>query len=291
MKAIAFEYHAPRSRSEALALLAEQPDAKVLAGGQSLMPMMNFRIAQPSHLIDINDVADLAAIRADGAEFAIGAMTRQRDLLHSEQLREAVPLMVEALTHVGHLQTRNRGTIGGSLCHADPAAELPTVCTALDARLTVESSDGTREIAMADWALGYLVTSLEPHEMLTGIRLHTWPRGHGWAFTEFARRHGDFAIVSVAVLLAPGAGGRIARASIALGGCGDAPIRLHAAETLLEGQVGCEDLFHQAARCAIDLEAGSDAYVSAEYRRHLAQVLVRRGLLTAHARMTHGGSA
>jgi aerobic carbon-monoxide dehydrogenase medium subunit len=291
MKAVAFEYHAPLSRSEALALLAEQPNAKVLAGGQSLMPMMNFRIAQPSHLIDINGVAELAGVRAAGGEVTIGAMTRQRELLHSVQLREAVPLMVEALEHVGHLQTRNRGTIGGSLCHADPAAELPTVCAALDASLTVESRDGTREIAMADWALGYLVTSLEPHEMLTGIRLRAWPHGHGWAFTEFARRHGDFAIVSVAVLLAPGANGRIARASIALGGCGDAPVRLRAAEALLEGQDGREDLFRQVAGHAADLEAGSDAYVSAEYRQHLSQVLVRRALLTAYARMAQGDTA
>jgi len=187
---------------------------------------------------------------------------------------------------VGHVQTRNRGTVGGSLCHADPAAELPTVCTALDATLTVRSANGERRVAMADWPLGYLTPSLTAEELLTEIRLPTWSPGHGWAFVEFARRHGDFAIVAVAAMLQADPQGRIERAAVALGGCCDRPVRLAAAERLLKGSAPSPEVLRQAAACASRIEnVMSDAYVGADYRLHLAQVLVERALSQAVKRM------
>ena len=288
MKPAAFAYHSPRSCQEALFLLADKPNAKVLAGGQSLMPMMNFRIAQPDHLIDINRVPELSGLRAEGSNFFIGAMTRQTDLLNSQKLRAALPIFAEALEHVGHVQTRNRGTLGGSLCHADPAAELPTLCALLDASLTVERDGASRSVPMKEWALGYLVTALAPEELLTRVSFKAWTPGHGWAFVEFARRHGDFAIASVGVLLDSSRDGRISRAAISVGGCGGGPVRLDAAEQMLAGHAGDEGLFREAASFADSIDAGSDAYVSADYRRHLVKVLVRRALAQAYARIQFG---
>jgi carbon-monoxide dehydrogenase medium subunit len=216
-------------------------------------------------------------------------MTRQRDLLADATLRRKLPILAEALTHVGHIQTRNRGTIGGSLCHADPAAELPTVCLALDATLTLERVDGRRELPMREWPLGYLFTSMEADELLTAVHLPQWPAGHGWSFVEFARRHGDFAIVSVAALLQLDPARRVQRASIAIGGYTDKPVRLQAAEQLLVGQPLSEALFDQAAELAALLaDPTSDAYVTGDYRRHLARVLVRRGLRAATERCGAG---
>jgi len=182
----------------------------VLAGGQSLMPMMNMRIVQPAHVIDINRVDELSYIRREGEVLEVGAMTRQRDIEFSEVVEEAFPLMHEAVRHVGHRQTRNRGTLGGSLCQLDPSAELVTVAAAADATVVVASKGGKREIPFADFPLGLMSPAIGANELVTAVRFPLWKRGHGFAFAEFARRHGDFAVASAAVLLEMERG-RIAR--------------------------------------------------------------------------------
>lgn len=288
MKPPPFVYHAPETVEEALALLAAHDNARPLAGGQSLVPMLNFRYAMPDHLIDLNRVAGLAGIAFDDGGLRIGAMTRQRDVEESSDIRARCPLLHEAILQVGHRQTRNRGTVGGSLCHLDPAAELPAVAMALDARLHVDGPDGKRELAMAEFPLGYMTPSLAPGELLTGIVLPLWEDGHGWAFVEYSRRHGDFAIVAAGALLAPGAGGAIGRAALVIGGMGPVPVRCHEAEAMLAGRTQGEALFREAAETCRSLESTGDVHADADYRRHLAVVLARRALMLAAERMTKG---
>ena len=182
MKPAAFAYHAPRSRAELLSLLATLSDARMLAGGQSLVPLLNLRLAGPANLIDLNTIPELDTIAIQGDRLHLGAMVRQRAAEHSALVRQSCPLLAEALRHVGHQQTRNRGTIGGSLAHMDPTAELPVVACALDAILTVESLRGPRTLPFATWSTGYLSTQIAPDEALTGIDLPNWPPGHGWGF-------------------------------------------------------------------------------------------------------------
>src|SRR3982751_5396608 len=225
MKPPPFHYHDPKTVSEAVGLLAQLENAKLLAGGQSLMPMLNFRFVQPDHIVDLNLVEGLSYIREVDDALEIGAMTRQRDLEFSDAVRERWPIMHEALLQVGHRQTRNRGTIGGSLCHLDPAAELVSVCAAHDATVTVAGPNGTREIAFADFPAGYLTPAIELNEIVTEVRIPLWPAGHKSAFIEFARRHGDFAIVSAAAMLQI-EGGKISRASVAVGGVAAAPVQV-----------------------------------------------------------------
>ncbi len=279
-----FDYHRPASLAEALGLLAQHDDARVLAGGQSLMPMLNFRVVAPAHLIDLNRVAELAFIRESGDDIAFGAMTRQRSIEFSPLIAQRLPLLAEAILQVGHRQTRNRGTIGGSLCHLDPSAELPTVAMAMDAQLVVRSVRGERMVAMAEFPAGYMTSCLEPGEVLCEIRMRPWPAGHGYAFLEFARRKGDFAIVSVAAMLTLDAEGRVSRAALALGGVGASPLRMtRAEEALLGAQPDAKTLAAVAASCA-DIDALSDPAVPAWYRQHLATVLVERALASAVAR-------
>lgn len=284
MKPAPFTYHNPRSMEELNALLSTVENAKILAGGQSLMPMLNMRFVLPDHVVDINRIAGLDAIRDVGEAIEIGAMVRQRELLASPLLRSELPLIVEAVRHVGHLQTRARGSIGGSLCHLDPSAELPSVATALDATLAVSGPRGSRLVPIAEWGLGYMTPNLEPDEILTSIRLPKWPHPHGYAFTEFARRHGDFAIAGVACLLALDPAGRIARAALALCGVAVTPVRLADAEQALVGRAPAAETFQAAAARADTVEAMSDAYVTAAYRRRLGRVLVERALVTAARR-------
>jgi len=214
MKPPPFSYHDPATITEAVELLATLDNAKLLAGGQSLMAMLNMRYAQPDHVIDLNRVEGLSYIRATGDGLEIGAMTRQRDVEFSNDVRRLCPLLNEAMPLVGHRQTRNRGTFGGSLAHFDSSAEIPTVCAGLDAVLRVAGPRGEREIAFKDFPAGYLSTSMELDEVLVSVRLPAWGAGHGFGFEEFARRHGDFAIVSAAALLEAGTDGRITRASL-----------------------------------------------------------------------------
>ncbi|MEC8463777.1 MAG: FAD binding domain-containing protein, partial [Pseudomonadota bacterium] len=201
MKPPPFTFHDPRSIDEAVGLLAEKDNAKILAGGQSLMPMLNMRFVLPDDVIDINKIDDLTYIRDDGDALVFGGMTRQHEIESSDLVAQKIPLMREAILQVGHRQTRNRGTFGGSLSHLDPSAELPSVSMAQDATITVRKRGGARDIAMADLPMGYMTPSFELDEMVTDIRVPLWPDGHGYAFVEFARRHGDYAITSSAVLL------------------------------------------------------------------------------------------
>ncbi len=283
MKPPAFDYRAPTTVTEAVGLLATLDNARLLAGGQSLMPMLNLRFAFPDHLIDLNRVAGLAGIALEGDVIRIGAMTRQRDIQDSTLIRERLPLLAEALTHVGHRQTRNRGTIGGSLCHLDPAAELVSVAVAFDATIDIVGPEGERSLSMAEFALGYMTPSLAPDEMVTSIRIPLPPAGHGAAFVEFSRRHGDFAIVSAAVVLTLERG-RIAAASVTLGGIGAVPVRLESAEAALLGQVPEVGLFARAAATAAAIDAMEDALVPGWYRQRLAVTLTRRALALASDR-------
>jgi len=284
MKPAPFAYYDPASVAEASDLLARHENARVLAGGQSLVPMMNFRYVTPDHLIDLNKIEGLAGIRVESAALRLGAMTRQRDIEFSPEVARHCPVMQEALTHVGHRQTRNRGTIGGSLCHLDPAAELVNMTALHDGTLAVESKRGKRELAFADFAAGFMTTSLEPDEILTAVTIKPWGPRHGHAFMELARRHGDFAIVGVGALLELDARGRIARAALALSGLGPVPARPEKAIALLRGAEPQREAFFAAAEEAGKLEAMSDAYVSGAYRQHLARVLTRRALVEAARR-------
>lgn len=286
MKAAAFRYYAPRTLDEALALLAGSSNARVLAGGQSLMPMLNMRVVSPDDLIDINEIEGLAYIREEAGEIAIGAMTRQRDLEFSPLIAARLPLMAEAIRHVGHRQTRNRGTIGGSLCQLDPSAELPNVAQAYDAVLVARSARGGRRIAITDFPAGYMTPSLEADEVLVEIRFTPWRGAHGTAFIEYARRHGDFAVVSAAAMLALDAGGNIARLSLTLGGVGAAPLRLGEIERALSGKKPTLEAFATACARAGDIDALEDLQYSKWYRQRLAVALSKRALAAALERAT-----
>ncbi|MCA0449693.1 MAG: xanthine dehydrogenase family protein subunit M [Proteobacteria bacterium] len=290
MKAPTFRYHRPSSRTEALKLLSAMPSARILAGGQSLLPMLNFRVAFPDDVIDINRIADLAGIEATSDAIVIGAMTRQRALEKSPLIATHLPLMAEAIAQIGHYATRGRGTIGGSLCHLDPAAELPVVALAHDATLRIENAAGAREVAMADFPAGLLTPSLAEGEMLTAIEFPVWRPGHGSAFVEFARRHGDFAIVACGVLVELSPNGTIARIAIAIGGLAPTPFRLTAAEKLLTGRQPDTTALVEAARTTQEIDPLDDPQAPASYRRRLAPAIVRRALATALERCSLGAA-
>lgn len=285
MKPPPFRYYDPRTVADAVGLLGRLDNAKLLAGGQSLMPMLNMRYVLPDHVIDLNRIEGLSYIReADGA-VEIGAMTRQRELEFSDLIRTRLPLMQEAILQIGHRQTRNRGTIGGSLCHLDPAAELVTVGAGYDATVVVTGANGAREIAFKDFPVAYMTPAIEPNEILTAIRFTPWPAGHGFAFVEFARRHGDFAITSAAVLLAADKGGKITRASVTIGGAAVTPVRAAAVEQALIGQVPSPELLRDACESCRTIEAIEDIHAPASYRQHLAAVMSRRALEKAVTRI------
>jgi carbon-monoxide dehydrogenase medium subunit len=288
MKPPPFSYHDPLTVSEVVGLLSSLENAKLLAGGQSLMPMLNMRYLLPDHLIDLNRVEGLGTIREDGGALEIGAMTRQRDVEFSELVKRLCPLLSDAIVHVGHRQTRNWGTFGGSLAHLDPSAEIPLVCAGLDAIIGVEGPDGGREIAFADFPAGYMMPAMAPDEVLLSVRIPAWGPGHGHGFEEFARRHGDFAIASAAALLETGSDGRIIRASLTVGGVGPAPVRVAAGEAALTGEAGSSVLFRAAAEEARKIDAIGDVHAPAIYRQHLAAVLSGRALAKAWARIGAG---
>src|SRR5205809_2031677 len=235
MKPPPFGYHDPRTIGDVMGLLGRLDNAKLLAGGQSLMPMLNMRFVLPDHVIDLNRVEGLSYIKESGGALEIGAMTRQRDIEYSDLVKAKCPLLHQAIMHIGHRQTRNRGTIGGSLCHLDPAAELVSVCAAHDATVMVAGPNGTRKIAFADFPAGYLTPAIELNEIVTAIHIPLWPAGHKAAFIEFSRRHGDFAIVSAAALLQID-NGKISRASVTVGGVAVAPVRAGDIENAITGQ-------------------------------------------------------
>jgi carbon-monoxide dehydrogenase medium subunit len=250
------------------------------------MPMLNFRFVQPDHIIDLNRVEGLSYIREANGALEIGAMTRQRDLEFSDVVRARLPVMHEALLQVGHRQTRNRGTIGGSLCHLDPAAELVSLATGYDATVTVAGPNGQRQIPFAQFPVAYMTPAIEPTEILVGVRFPQWAPRHGYAFVEFSRRHGDFAITSAAALLEADAGGKITRASVTIGGMGTAPVRARELEQAITGQAPSAQLLRDACESCRKLEAIDDIHAPASYRQHLAAVLSRRALEKAHARLT-----
>jgi carbon-monoxide dehydrogenase medium subunit len=242
------------------------------------MPMLNMRYALPDHVVDLNRIAGLDGLSEEGDVILLGAMVRQRALERSSMLARRCPLLLEALAHVGHFQTRNRGTVGGSLCHLDPAAELPGIAAAYDAELIVAGPRGERRVMMSEWPLFYMTPNLEPDELLTGIRLPLWREPHGHAFLEFARRHGDFALTGVACLMALDEN-RIRRVAIVLTGVANTgPMRLAEAEALLLGGEASGEAFRAAAEEARKIDAMEDALVGAAYRRHLAGVLTERAL-------------
>jgi carbon-monoxide dehydrogenase medium subunit len=281
-----FTYHDPRSLTEALEMVATLPNAKVLAGGQSLMPALNMRLAMPDHLVSINRIPELDYVRVEGDLLSIGALTRQRDVEISSLVRERCPLLHEAICQVGHAQTRNRGTVGGSLAHLDPAAELPAVAAAMDAVVYVQSVRGPREIPFDQFAVTYMTTALEPDELLTGVSLQLWPHDSGHAFIEYARRHGDFAVVGVAALLHLGADGTVDRAAIALTGVGPGPVRARQAEAMLLGRRPDEDQLRAAAATAAkEIDPDTDIHATRAHRIRLAEVITRRALDQARERI------
>ena len=283
MKPPPFSYHDPESISEVLDLLGRCQNARLLAGGQSLMPMLNMRFVLPDHVIDLNRLEALSFVRESPAAIEIGAMTRQRDIEFDPTIRARCPILREAILQVGHRQTRNRGTIGGSLCHLDPSAELVAAAMALDAVVTVAGRDGARDIPFAQFPAGYMTPAIEPDELVTAVRFPLWPKGHGYAFVEFARRHGDFAMCSAAVLMEK-SGGKVTRASVTVAGLGPAPARVREAEQVLVGNVSSDALFREAAEQCRKLDAVDDVYAPASYRQQLAAVLTRRALEKANAR-------
>ena len=289
MKSADFQYHRPRKIEEALALLLEFGDeGKILAGGQSLMPLMNFRLAQPAHIIDINFIDGMDYTRRDKGVLRIGCLARQSHLLDSPIVKEHCPLLAEALTYVGYEQIRNRGTLCGSLAHADPVAELPAVLLALDGFVTVGNLTTKREVAARDFFKSYLTTALSSDEMVVEASIPETPPGAGWSFTEFARKFGDFAIVGVAVLLVREQE-KIADVRIALTGVGDKPWREPGVEQLLVGQKASADLFGQiGVEIATRINPGSDIHESESYRRSLATVLTRRALKDAWQKARNG---
>ena len=282
MKLPPVDYVAPRTVSEAVELLAEhQDDASVLAGGQSLIPLLALRLAHPAVLIDINGIAELSGVSATGGWVAIGAMTREYVAEDSGTVAGAVPLLAAALPLIGHEAIRSRGTIGGSLAHADPAAELPAVARALEAEFVVRSQAGERVIQAVDWFEGYLTTSRHPDELLVTVRFPAAAPGTGVSFQEVARRHGDYAIAGLAASLTL-SGGAISDARLAFAGLSDVPVRAASAEDLLAGEGPSAELFDEAARRATeDIDPPADLHGSSDYRRKVAGALARRGLRAA----------
>jgi aerobic carbon-monoxide dehydrogenase medium subunit len=284
VKPAKFEYYAPASVDEALTILQRyEGEARVLAGGQSLVPMMNFRLAQPRALVDLNRIPALAFIEEEGGTVRIGSMTRQRRLESDPLIATELPLLREALRWVGHLPTRSRGTIGGSIAHADPSAEIPMVLQALEGEIVARGPQGERRITASDLFHAALTTSLAPLEIITEVRFPAMPAQAGHAIEEFARRKGDFAIAAIAVMLTRD-GERCTKARLATAGVGPISIRLRDAEAVLEQKGLSEDAITEAAdKAAAEVDPISDLNGSAEYRRHLTGVLTQRAVLKAMA--------
>jgi aerobic carbon-monoxide dehydrogenase medium subunit len=290
MKAAAFDYHAPDTIDEVIGLLAELDDAKVVAGGQSLVPLLAMRLASFSHLVDLHKVESLRGIERRNGSLWLGACTTQATIERDAAVARTVPLLARAVPLIGHFQIRNRGTVGGSLAHADPAAELPAVALALDARIEAASPSGSREIPAAEFFTGFWATALDDHEVLTGVRFPVWEGRCGFAVEELARRHGDFAIAGACVALQLDERDVVQRCSIALLGLGPTPERAGAAEQSVVG-AGASDVDATAlGRAAVgDLTAiPSDLHGPAEYRRRVGAIVVARAWTRAIEEALHG---
>jgi carbon-monoxide dehydrogenase medium subunit len=291
MKPASFEYFAPTALDETLELLHQHgDDAKVLAGGQSLMPLMNLRLARPKVIVDINRLSGLdriASTREGG--LTIGALARQRTVEKSALIREQNPLLASAMPLIGHFEIRNRGTVGGSLAHADPAAELPALAVLLGCEFSLARKDGVRTVAAADFFLGYMATAIEPGELLTEIRFPSWRSGAAWAIDEIARRKGDFAMVGVTLSAELDGGANIRDVTIIMFGVGGQPQRIESAESMLKGRrVDAKVLRELGRMVAEELEPDSDIHASTEYRKEVGGVLARRALESALARSENG---
>ena len=286
MKPAPFLYFAPRSLVEALALMAEHGDeAKALAGGQSLTPMMNFRLVRPAILVDLNPIAELGYIRVHDGGLAIGAMTRQRQVERDPMVAQRASLIAEAMPFVAHPQIRNRGTVGGICAHADPAAELPAVALALEAEFRMASAHGERTVRAADFFTGLFSTALEPNELLTEIIVPPAPARTGYAFQEISRRHGDFALAGVACALTLDRNGICTNTHLVFLGLGMQPIDARAAANILTGVKPDTEAIRAASESVeAEIDPSGDIHASVEYRRQLARILARRALETAVAR-------
>lgn len=295
MKPVTFDYFDPTTVDEAVGLLRTHGEgAKALAGGQSLVPLMNFRLVRPTALIDLNRVTGLDDVRERDGMLALGALTRQHAVETSAEVRVQVPLLAEAVPFIGHAAIRSRGTIGGSVAHADPAAELPAVVVALAGTLVARGPGGERTIAARDFFLSYLTTALAPDELLTEIRLPVAPPRTGAAFVEVSRRHGDFALVAAAAQVTLAADGVCERVALALGGVGPVPFAAGDDARLLVGQTPTDAAYAEIGRrVAARVTPDSDLHASAEYRTDVAAVLTRRALAQAveRARAAAGGTA
>ncbi len=289
MKPAPFRYLAVESAAEAAAVLGQYGyEAKLLAGGQSLVPLLNFRLARPAVLVDISRIQDCREIQIEGESLILGGLTRQREVELSALVREQCPLLSEAAPYIGHVAIRNRGTVGGSLAHADPAAELPALAVALEAEFVLQSQSGTRTVPAAEFFVSVLTTALQPGELLSQVRIPLSSTRSGHAFLEVARRHGDFALVGVVCLLTPAADRpeQIGSARLVLMGVGDVPVRVGAAETVLTGQIASREAFQEAAAAVLDeIEPAADLQASATYRRHLSGVLTYQALERAWERV------
>ncbi len=291
MKPAPFRYFAPHTIDEALALLAEHGwDAKPLAGGQSLVPTMNFRLAQPAVLVDLNEIDELTYIRPAASGFSVGAMTRQRALERSDVVRQRAPLITETMPHIAHPQIRNRGTVGGSLAHADPAAELPTLAVALEARFRIRSANGERWTDAADFYVGLFATDLQPAELLVETAFPSMSPGTGYAFDEIARQHGNYAMAGAAALITLDEAGRCRRVKLVYLSVGEGPTVAHGAQSALIGEIPSAESIRAAAAIAAenDIDPVGDIHASANYRRHLARVVGERVLARAAERAKEG---
>jgi carbon-monoxide dehydrogenase medium subunit len=286
MKLPPLDYACPATLSEAIALLASRDgDAKAIAGGQSLMPMMAFRIATPTLLVDLRKLDELRGIKISAEGVRLGALVRWRDIEDDARLATAHPLLKAAVSHVAHYQIRNKGTVGGSIAHADPAAEMPGIVVTCDAQISVVGTSGSRVIAAADFFLGALTTALEPDEIITEIKLPAWPAGRRWGFQEFARRRGDFAMAAAALFYDLDASGKASNAHVGIIGVGDLPLRLTEVEAALNGRAIDEATMARAAEVtSATVNAQADIHASVAYRRSLAGTMVERALRDAAAR-------
>src|SRR5215813_6354990 len=282
MKLPAFDYACPATLAEAVALLASRDEAKALAGGQSLVPMMAFRIASPSLLVDLRKLSYLRQITIDDGGVRLGAMVRWRDIEDDARLNAAHPLLGAAVSHVAHYQIRNRGTVGGSIAHADPAAEMPGIAVTCDAEIAVVGKSGAHAIAAADFFEGALTTALEPDEIIVEVRLPLWPKDRRWGFQEFARRRGDFAMAGAAVFYDLDASGKATNAHVGVIGVGDRPQRLPSVEAVLNGaRVDADTIAKAAAATSAAVIPQDDIHASAAYRRSLVGTMVERALAAA----------
>jgi aerobic carbon-monoxide dehydrogenase medium subunit len=283
MKSASFDYHRPQNINDALTLL-QMPDYRIIAGGQSLVPMMNFRLVAVRGLVDLNDISELSAIQIDKNIITFGAMVRQRQIERHEDVIKNAPIFGEAIREIGHRQTRNRGTIGGSLCQLDPSAELPLLCLLHDGIITVQSLKRTHNIKVADFIRGAMDPQLDEGDIVTHIRIKTWPRYHGYAFMEYARRAGDFAIGSAGCLLTLTPHQTIDEIAVCIGGLSDVPQRLHHSETLIKGQKINETIIDNIARSIDDLGGHPTVQASVAFKKQITKTLLKRVIIRAYDR-------